>query len=101
MRKMAAALTLLVALTGCASIGNNMASWVGRSSNELILVWGAPTRENSDGAGGVVLTYEQYVPRQAVFVPGAGNIMMGGYTRTRQFYVRPDGTIYSWRWQGL
>lgn len=95
---------------GCAgSINKAMDSWTGHHQSELIASWGPPTRTAPDGKGGLVLIYETYVdlgqsPGTA-YVDPWGNLryttpQQRGYTRTREFYVDQNGTIYSWRWQG-
>jgi|NGEPerStandDraft_6_1074524.scaffolds.fasta_scaffold62433_2 hypothetical protein len=96
-------LALLIALcgysVGCASLNPStaMQQWNGRTSQQLILQWGPPMRSTTDGAGGEVLVYEYWRPRQ--FVPYVGWI--GGYSASRMFYVNSDGVIYNWRWQGI
>jgi len=95
---------------GCASTSKNMASWVGHHQSELIASWGPPTRISSDGKGGSILIYEEYVnlgqtPGRAT-VDYWGNITytnpkQQGYIRTRMYYINEEGYIYSWRWQGL
>lgn len=51
--------TLLV--QGCASTQKIMDSWLGHHQSDLIASWGPPTRTASDGKGGSILIYEQYV----------------------------------------
>jgi len=100
-----------VMLPGCAAqINSRMNSWVGHHQSELIQAWGPPQQTTSDGNGGTVLIYGEYVnlgqsPGQ-VYTDAWGNVrytnpQQNGYSRTRMFYVNSEGVIYSWRWQGL
>jgi hypothetical protein len=61
-------------------------NWVGHNKNDLVWVWGAPTRTYSDGAGGEVLLY---VERRGVYAGTAWDIYRATY-----FYVGRDGEIY-------
>jgi len=100
----------LFLLNGCASISNTMQSWVGSHKSALILSWGPPQQIHSDGAGGEVLVYGQYVDLGQAPGQVQSNYYGGytytapqqrGYSRTRMFYVDSDGIIYNWRWKGL
>jgi hypothetical protein len=103
-------LILAIAIGGaCASPQAQMDSWIGKSKHDLIMSWGPPGRVDSDGAGGEVLTYGHYVnmgqtPGTVQPVLGGGATytapQANGYQKVRQFYVRPDGTIYAHRWSG-
>jgi hypothetical protein len=98
--------------SGCASLSpsKTMQSWMGAHQSALILSWGPPTRTSTDGAGGTILIYEYdrntgQIPGRAVRNPD-GSVsytapQASGYVATRMFWVRPDGTIYNWRWQGF
>jgi hypothetical protein len=104
---LATIVSLLLSLSGCATpINNTMQSWVGQPQSALILAWGPPERTTSDGNGGSILIYGQYVnlgqsPGQ-VYANGSYTAPeQQGYQRTRMFYVNSAGEIYSWRWQGL
>lgn len=102
---------LMLAAAGCASsINDQMASWIGHHQQELILDWGPPTRSASDGADGWILIYEYdrnfgQIPGHAYVGPDGSTWYTApersGYTARRMFWVHSDGTIYSWRWQGL
>lgn len=102
-----AGVVLLVggALGGCSQKVNEvMNSWVGRQHSELVAVWGAPTREMSDGGEGKILVYEY--PRNRGMhgnVDAHGNFYARSrsYTATREFFVDSGGRIYRWRWSGL
>jgi hypothetical protein len=87
-----------------------MESWMGHQESELILSWGPPQQRVSDGADGTVLIYSSYVqtgsrPGEIIPTYSGGATYTApqtyGYQRTRMFYVHADGTIYSWRYQGL
>ncbi len=80
-----------VSLTSCASINNEMQSWVGHHKHELIVAWGPPHSERQDGAGGEVLIYQYQHSLNG----------KDYYWATRMFYVNADGIIYRWRWEGL
>lgn len=54
-----AALFMLINTPGCASINENMASWMGHNSNELIASWGPPQQIMPDGQEGQILIYSQ------------------------------------------
>jgi hypothetical protein len=86
-----------------------MQSWVGKHQSSLIASWGPPQQISTDGKGGSVLIYGQYVDFGQS--PGQGHIdsygnftytapKQRGYQRTRMFYVDPNGYIYGWRWKG-
>jgi hypothetical protein len=105
---------LLIALffaSGCASqVDNSMKSWIGAHQSKLIRSWGPPQRTASDGNGGVILIYGNYVNLGQV--PGQvttdyfGNVSYTapqpqGYQRTRMFYVDRNGYVYDYDWQGL
>lgn len=55
-----AAMLVLGMLSGCysANVKKSMQSWVGRSRTDLIAHMGPPAHEESDGAGGTLLVYE-------------------------------------------
>lgn len=93
-----------------ASVTELMNSWLGSHQSDLIASWGPPKRTASDGKGGTILIYEEYVDlgqtSGRAYVDYWGNItytnpQQRGYTRTRMFYVNERGYIYNWRWQGL
>jgi hypothetical protein len=86
-----------------------MESWEGHHKSKLIAEWGPPQNISSDGLGGEVYVYASQVEWQTQGngrVDAWGNITYNapqrqGYTRSRMFYINPEGIIYSWRWQGL
>src|ERR1035437_451822 len=98
-----ASLTLLLAVllgsAACATLtpDASMKSWMEKPVQGAILAWGPPTRTINDGADGQVMEWSYWQP--AVFIPYVGNV--GNYWKTRCLYVRADGTIYAYRWQGL
>jgi hypothetical protein len=99
-------------MMACASLTptKTMQSWVGQHQADLFLQWGPPTRTTSDGADGTIVIYEYdrnhgQIPGRAVRHPD-GSVtytapMSTGYVASRMFWVRPNGIIYRWRWQGL
>ena len=97
-RWIASSVLLVVLLVGCASM-----QWVGRHQSELIAKWGPPQQTASDGKGGTVLVYREYVDLGQT--PGqirrdkSGNITytapeQQGYQTTNMFYVNQSGYIY-------
>lgn len=86
-----------------------MDSWLGHTKAELLQSWGPPTKTDSDGQGGEILTYDKTVTlgQTPGTVYGNGN---GGInytrpnnnvvTRSRMFYVNQQGKIYHWLAQG-
>ena len=118
MKRSAALILVAVLCAGCSTINKRMESWVGHHQSDLIRSWGPPQRTASDGKGGSILIYEQYVnmgqkpgiiqPANPLSVFPAGQPALQytapqqrGYNRTRMFYVNPSGRIYTYRWQGL
>jgi hypothetical protein len=94
-----AALLLVVLSAGsCISVRRSMDAWVGHHESELLLAWGPPTQQTSDGAGGHILIYRAYRDFQAL-CPNCPNVH--NYVATRMFYVNKDGIIYFWRVQGF
>ena len=61
-------------------------SWVGSPVHQLLLSWGPPTKEFSDGAGGKIFVYSSRVPPPPVY-----NISL---TEKHSFYVNSKGIIY-------
>ncbi len=109
--RIALLVVLIGFLGGCASrVNEMMQSWVGQHQSELIAKWGPPQQTASDGKGGTVLVYGEYVdlgqtPGQ-VWRDPLGNAtytapQQRGYQKSRMFYVDQNGYIYNWRWRGL
>jgi len=103
-----AVLALLIA--GCARPDKIMDSWIGSHQSNLIQKWGPPSYRTSDGKDGQILVYEAVVnigqAQGRAQVDRYGNVtwtnpQQYGYTKTRMFYVNPDGIIYYWRAQGM
>ena len=90
-------------------------SWLGKTEHELLLSWGPPSRTDSDGAGGRILSYihtedwvSPYVRPGKLVDHGDGTASYtpprqssGTSTKIRRFYVNAEGVIYSWWYQGL
>lgn len=68
----------VLATIGCASINDQMASWMGHHQQELILDWGPPTRERLHGADGWILIHEY--DRNFGQIPGHAYVV--GFTET-------------------
>ena len=99
----------LLLFVACASPQAQMESWMGKSEGDLIQAWGPPQNRESDGKGGQVLTYGKtvdlgqtpgYMQRNYNGTVSWVNPEQNSYTRIRQFYINPEGTIYYFRWQG-
>jgi hypothetical protein len=104
------AVALALGAAGCVSPSETLQTWVGHHESELIASWGPPNSTASDGKGGKILIYQSYVNLGRTPGQIAPNTYGGysytapqqqGYGRSRMFYVDSNGTIYSWRWQGL
>lgn len=108
-----AIVSFLLLVQGCVSTQEIMNSWLGHHQSDLIASWGPPTRTASDGKGGSILIYEQFVdlgqsPGEVRWDWGkdfwgkdSGGItykepQQHGYVRTRMFYVNERGYIYHW-----
>ncbi len=104
------AMILTLCVSGCTSPSKVMQSWVGSHQSDLIASWGPPNRTASDGKGGTILIYEQYVnlgqtPGHAT-TDYFGNItytapQQQGYQRSRMLWVDENGVIYRWKWKGF
>lgn len=80
--KRIAGLLLLLALSGCASMEDEMNAWRGHTQAELIEKWGPPMSVSSDGQGGTILYYSH----------------AAGYSSTQIWmYANKDGMLYYWR----
>lgn len=104
-------------LTSCSYLTPDamLNSWLGKTEHDLVLSWGPPTRVDSDGAGGRILSYiraenwvSPYVTPGEIVDHGDGTASYtppkqasGTSMKVRQFYVNAEGRIYSWRYQGL
>lgn len=91
------AMLSLISLISCTSTKElqeqrrkSLDSWKGHSKSELILSWGPPTKTDSDGDTGQVLTWAKY---QTVYIINRANPV---WTYT-MMYVGADGIIYHWR----
>jgi hypothetical protein len=116
---LSAFLLLVLGISGCApkttdfkrasKINSIMDSWVGHYQSELIAHWGTPTKIESDGKGGKIITYESlkgtWGREKDKHIVGGGHYQtkpkQPGYAATRIFYVNEHGIIYSWKWSGL
>ncbi|MCR5549141.1 MAG: hypothetical protein K6F25_10380 [Bacteroidales bacterium] len=99
-----------VSLSSCAPAGyiskeaefNN--AWVGKTHQEIVAAYGAPTREVTDGKDGTILVYEEF--STSVYGPAYPyrHYPWGGwyghdvYTRTNRdyadFFINGEGTCY-------
>ncbi|MFI5263179.1 MAG: hypothetical protein ACHQM6_01540 [Candidatus Kapaibacterium sp.] len=90
-------------------IDKAMRSWVGKSENELVAKWGAPSKTYKTMDGSRELTYV-YVHSSSS--PGYawrdywGNVYWSHPTRhqtktTRSFTVDPSGTVVDTHWEGF
>ncbi len=72
---------------GCSSISELTKDGIGQPISTVIKDWGSPSRVISDGGGGSVYIWEQWVDR------GYGN----RYLWTTKYWVDSKGIIYKWR----
>jgi len=86
---------LCLMLTGCASTGKIMESWIGHQKSEIINSWGPPQRYSPDGKGGEILIYES---SSALASPIGEMMITQTITNYKQVYVNQKGTIYYVRW---
>jgi hypothetical protein len=97
----------LALLTACAARINQtrnqaMASWQGRTYDELLASWGPPSQIVDDGAGGKVVSYVQTrhltTSRPTIYgLPDA--TVTRELQRYQMFWVNQDGIIYKWAWR--
>ena len=80
-------LLLLVLTVGCSAIKELTEGGIGQPISTVIDHLGPPTRVSSDGKGGSVYIWEQWVPSG----------WYNGYLRTNEFFVDSNGIIYKWR----
>ena len=70
--------------------------WIGASHADIVRVYGAPTRECSDGAGGFILIYESFKTVYDTWLDGTPN-----YSREQrdftEFYMDEKGVCYDVR----
>ena len=93
-----------VGLGGCMTPSKTdkiMNSWIGHYGYELTAIWGTPTGERSDGNGGRILIYDESSDTVFPAMHPDHGVTELSVTRTRMFWVQPDGTIYRCTWQGL
>lgn len=103
---------------GCMSMTSGkmdqvMNSWIGHSANDLIGVWGRPSRIANDTNGDRMLIYDE---SSQVVWPGDEEQDPGWrlnsttsyasselivYTKERIFWVNRNSTIYRCQWKGL
>ncbi len=105
-----------------------MESWVGTYETDLLMAWGPPTAEYSDGSGGKIIVYTEnrtYVSPGKAYTTTEGSAT--GYTFGdtiyahgsaestttytppqvyqwqvfRQFHINSSGTVDSYSWRGL
>jgi len=72
---------------GCSLINQVTQDGIGQPISTIINSWGTPSRVTSDGRGGSVYTWEQWVDT------GYG----AGYMRVTTYWANSDGIIYKWR----
>jgi hypothetical protein len=110
MRLTVATITVMVFLSSCvilmaAQVNGQMKTWIGQSKQQLLMQWGPPSATFDDGNGGEVWTYESF--RQTIGVAQTNSYGQTlyrppqQYRAVRQFYIDRNGTIYSYRWQGV
>ena len=78
---------LLVSSLSCSSIKNLTQDGIGQPISTIMDRMGSPSRVDSDGQGGKVYVWEQWVPN------GYG----GGYLWSNTYWADSNGIIYKWR----
>ena len=121
MRRLCAAILIVISLTGCATqVNNTMKSWEGSHYSDLIASWGPPSQVFEDGQDGKIFCYQT---TGSYSTPGTANTSGNAYSygntatyygtttynppqtysyqRSRMFWVNSAGYIYKWSWRGL
>jgi hypothetical protein len=80
-------LSLLFLTFSCSSIKEFIQDGIGQPISTIIDSWGPPSRVTSDGKGGNVYTWEQWV------TTGWGG---AGYMRVTTYWADSNGIIYKW-----
>jgi hypothetical protein len=78
---------LLVFILGCTSINKQIQSVMGQPISTMTDSWGPPSRVTSDGRGGGIYVWEQWVHT------GYGP----GYLWSLMVWTDSNGIIYNWR----
>ena len=78
---------LLVSSLSCSSIKNLTQDGIGQPISTIIDRSGPPSRVGTDGEGGKVYVWEQWVPN------GYG----GGYLWSNTYWADSNGIIYKWK----
>jgi hypothetical protein len=78
---------LLVSNLGCSSIKKITQGEIGQPISTITDRWGPPSRVGSDGKGGMVYVWEQWVPG-----PEGG----GGHVWSNTYWADSNGIIYKW-----
>lgn len=74
------------------------AEWTGRSHVDIVRVFGAPTREVSDGADGLILVYENFYTTHESSRSGSDITTTSKEHRDfKEFYLGADGLCYDIR----
>ena len=68
--------------------------WIGSSHAEIVREFGAPNREISDGADGLILVYEYFTKTATVYQNTA---MIEKDRRFKEFYLDAEGNCYDVR----
>ena len=74
----------------------------GRTHAEIVMEWGAPDRESSDGAGGVILVYEKFTTTTKTDIDDHFGLFSPDVTTTTtdhksyiHFFIGRDGICYN------
>lgn len=71
-------------------------TWIGRSHSDIVRTFGAPSREVSDGAKGVILVYEEFYTDYQTDQWGTSSIGREHRNFT-EFFLNEDGLCYDLR----
>ncbi len=77
---------LLLSSIGCSSIKNLTQDGIGQPISTIMDRFGPPSRVSSDGKGGTVYTWEQWLPDA-----------YGRHLWSNTYLVDSKGIIYKWR----
>ncbi|MBQ3743913.1 MAG: hypothetical protein IJU74_06790 [Bacteroidales bacterium] len=69
-------------------------TWIGRPHSDIVRTFGAPSREVSDGAKGVILVYEEFYTDYETDQWGSIGREHRNYT---EFFLNEDGLCYDLR----
>lgn len=98
-------LVLALSVSSCGtaryvSIEDSLASeWVGKTHSDIVMEFGAPDREVSDGTGGVILVYEnvttEYDTDQSLIFEDDFTTTVSENRKFKHFFIDQSGICYN------